>query len=62
VRYLVRKDRHADGSMLRCEWAIRDDVEGVEERLQWRLLATGEPRLNGVRRNFEIRGEHRAFD
>jgi hypothetical protein len=57
VRYLIPKDRYAHVAVLRCEGPIRDHVEGIEKRLQWRGLATGEPPLNGVRGDLEISGE-----
>jgi hypothetical protein len=57
VRYLIPKDRYAHVAVLRCEGPVRDHVKGVEERLQWRRLATGEPGLNGLRGDFEISGE-----
>src|SRR5688572_26033913 len=57
VCYLVRKDRHAHLAVLRCERSIGDHVKGAEERLQRRRLATGEPSLNSLRRDFEISGE-----
>jgi hypothetical protein len=51
VRYVVRNDRDAHVTVLRCEWTVRDHVQSMEKRLQRRRFSTGDPRFNGLRRN-----------